>query len=201
MARRRALRQLPPGKSDYIGDRLNWVALLHTLPRKADLHVISTDGDYESEATKGKIRSYLEWEWKKKNGGSATLWKRLSQYIAAHFPDAANAADIERSIAAKNLLDALSFSQTHAAITMLSGFETFSAQQAEMIAMAFVNNTQVRWIIGDTDVKEFGLKFLRLNGDQLSAELKEQLRQILEESQWSPAANTAGPKAETGQPP
>jgi hypothetical protein len=179
-ARRRALRRLPPGKTDDLGDRLNWVALLRNLPRNAELHVISVDGDYESEAVKGTIRRYLEWEWKKENGGSATLWKRLSQYIAAHFRDAVNAADIERSIAAKNLVEASNFSQTHAAIAILNQFERFSAPQAEIIATAFVNNSQVRWIATDSDVKEFGLKFLRVNGDQLSAELKEQLRQILE---------------------
>jgi hypothetical protein len=156
------------------------MALLHNLPSNAELHVISNDGDYESEATKEKIRRYLEWEWKKKNGGSVSLWKRLSQYIAANFPDAANAAEIERSIAVKNLVDASNFSQTHSAIAVLSGFERFSKQQAEMIAGAFINNSQVRWIAGDADVKEFGRKFLATNSDLLSAELKDQMQQILD---------------------
>lgn len=47
-AHERALRRSPPGKQDALGDRLAWVALLKSVPTKADLHVISVDGDLQA---------------------------------------------------------------------------------------------------------------------------------------------------------
>lgn len=58
----RALRHTPPGKQDGIGDRLSWVALLATLPEKAELHIISQDGDFAGELEREEIHPYLNFE-------------------------------------------------------------------------------------------------------------------------------------------
>jgi hypothetical protein len=42
-----------------VGDRISCVALLGAVPQGAELHVISDDGDFESEITKAEIKPYL----------------------------------------------------------------------------------------------------------------------------------------------
>jgi hypothetical protein len=65
-AQRRALCHTPPGKSENIGDRLAWESLLEALPEGSKLHLITDDGDYESDLTPGQPRPYLQFEWNQK---------------------------------------------------------------------------------------------------------------------------------------
>ena len=38
----------PPGKNNSIGDAINWILLLQSVPNNEDLHIISEDADYYS---------------------------------------------------------------------------------------------------------------------------------------------------------
>jgi hypothetical protein len=163
----RALRRQPPGKEEALGDRISWVALLGAVPQGTELHVISDDGDFESDVTKEEIKPYLLKEWQTKKSGNVRLWKRLSQFLASFFPDAKNAIDMERSIAAQSLLNSSSFNETHRAVAELAGFDRFSPEQAQTIMSALLNNSQVRWIASDSDVKNFAETFLKNNSAHL----------------------------------
>jgi len=65
----RALRHTPPRKQEGLGDRLSWVALLTTLPQKAELHIVSQDGDFAGELEREEIHPSLKCEWAKKTAG------------------------------------------------------------------------------------------------------------------------------------
>ena len=129
--------------------------------------MVSDDGDFESKITKEQIKPYLLKEWQTKNGGNVRLWTRLSQFLASFFPDAKNAIDMERSIAAQSLLNSSSFNETHRAVAELAGFDRFSPEQAQTIMNALLNNSQVRWIASDRDVKAFAETFLENNFEHL----------------------------------
>jgi hypothetical protein len=167
-------RGLPPGKKGSIGDELNWETLLEFAP-DADVAIVSQDGDYASDANKSDIRKYLEVEWHNKKKGKASLYPRVSALIAAHFPGAESAADIEKDIRANALLTSGNFATTHKAIAELAIYDKFPEATARKIATAFIENDQVRWIKDDEDVKEFFGKFMDRNKEYLTDEQKKNL--------------------------
>ena len=151
----RALRHTPPGKQDGLGDRLSWVSLLSALPDKAHLHIISNDSDFAGELEKDEIHPYLRSEWEKKKSGTVKLWKRTSQFLAANFPDAKNAIEIERTLLIESLENSPNFMTTHALIPQFGDLTNLSHPLANRLAAGILNNSQVRRIHGDEDVKEF----------------------------------------------
>lgn len=161
LARERALRHTPPGKQDGLGDRIAWVALLNRIPAKSDLHIISNDGDYAGELKKDEIHPYLKSEWEKKNTGHIKLWKRISQFLAAIFPDAKNAIEIERTLMIEGLEASPNFATTHSVIAQCPSLTNLNAALANRLAMAVLNNPQVRWIHSDKDVRAFITTFLQ----------------------------------------
>jgi len=94
----------------------------------ASLHIISQDGDFVGELEREEIHSYLNFEWAKKKGGRVKLWRRASQFLAAHFPDAKNAIEIERTFLIERSNDRTAgkepkLSQQH--IASLQSFQIF----------------------------------------------------------------------------
>jgi hypothetical protein len=179
-AHERSLRRLLPGKDEAIGDRLNWISLLAAVPEGSELHIISDDGDFESEGTKGKIKTYLAKEWASKKNGAVHLWKRISQYLAAHFPDAESAMDLERAIAVKKLAESSSFSSTHMAVAELSSLSGFSPVQVQDIANAVLSNSQINFIATDSDVAKFLDEFLNAHSGHLEPETIAAIRKHME---------------------
>lgn len=178
---RRAQCHLPPGKKDDIGDRLCWIALLTSLPSNAELQIVSNDSDYQNEGFSEQIRPYLEWEWNKKNGGSVKLWARLSQFLAARFPDAENAMEMERGILAERLRDSGSFASTHAAIAQLEALDGFNDEHLRYMAEALVENSQVRAIRGDEDVAAFYKQLVAKYRGRLDKDLESKMDDLLKE--------------------
>lgn len=178
-AHERALRHTPPGKQDGLGDRLSWVALLTALPQKADLHIISEDGDYAGELERDEIHPHLKCEWNKKNGGNARLWKRASQFLAAHFPEAKNAIEIERTMLVERLEKSPNFTTTHAVIADFSDLSNMSRPLVTRLAAVILNNSQVHWIHGDADVRKFVGDFVARYGDVIDAVMKAELEKLL----------------------
>lgn len=179
-AHERALRHSPPGKQDGVGDRLSWVALLKMLPAKADLHIISMDGDFAGEGSSNEIKPYLQAEWTKKNQGSIKLWKRTSQFLAAHFPEAVNAIEIERALMIERLEKSSNFAATHAVIAEFTDISHLSKPLADRLANAILTNSQVSWLMGDDDVKEFTKTFVTRYGAIISPETKALLEKALD---------------------
>ena len=175
----RSLCHLPPGKSDDIGDRLCWVGLLKSLPEKATLHIVSDDSDYKNEGFSDDIRPYLEYEWRSKNGGTVKLWNRISQIISELFPDAENAIESEKTILALGLKNSHNFETTHELIDKLTKFENYNSEQLRFICEAIIENTQVKWIRSDNDVKEFYKKFIQDYKKKIGKEYLQEITSLI----------------------
>jgi len=180
-ANERSLRRSPPGKNDALGDRLAWMALLKTVPAKTNLHVISGDGDFASELNQNEIKPYLQAEWLTKKQGTVKLWKRASQFLAAHFPDAATAIEIERTLMVESLEKSPNFATTHSAIAQFSDLSHLTPPLIDRVANAILVNTQIRWLRKDEDVKTFISNFLANYQGQLAPAVKEELAKLLQE--------------------
>ena len=89
----------PPGKRASLGDAINWEWLLEQEIEFWDdeLIIISADGDYESELSKGKPKEYLLREWNDKNTScELKLEKSLADFFKAKFPDIQLAEEMTR---------------------------------------------------------------------------------------------------------
>ena len=154
-AERRMRSGSPPGKKGSIGDALNWEALLRHVRRGQDLYFVSDDGDFYSPLAPSVLHEYLRHEWDETNHSLIRPYTRLSSFFAEHFPDIKLASEMEKDILIKNLDNASSFSDTHAAISGLSRYTNFTRDQANAIVKAAVTNNQVYWIARDPDVNQF----------------------------------------------
>lgn len=177
---RRAQCHLPPGKGDDIGDRLCWVGLLKILPDEAELHIVSDDADYKNEGFSDGVRPYLEYEWKQKKSGKVKLWERTSQFLSANFPDAENAIEMEKLILANGLKDSFNYANTHQVVAQLSTLGDFNSEQSRLISEAIIENSQVRDIRFDADVKTFYLDFIESHKDKIDADLLANINKFYE---------------------
>lgn len=177
-ALRRAQCHLPPGKSDDIGDRLCWVGLLKALPESAKLHIVSDDTDYRNEGFSDGVRPYLEYEWTHKKKGEIKLWERISQFLSANFSDAENAIEIEKHILAKSLRESKNYSTTHEIIGQLSPLGNFGSEQLRLISEAIIENSQVRDIRQDADVKAFYIGLVDTYKDKIDADLRSNIQKL-----------------------
>jgi hypothetical protein len=148
----------PPGKKGSIGDAVNWEWLLEQplSPGDTELVIVSQDGDFESELTKGKIREFLAREWEKQHPGwPLSLEKSLPEFLKRDFP-AIKLVDAAQKLAAIEKLEkSWSFAATHIALSELGEYGDFSDSEAGRILKAYLNNNQIRWILTDPDVDAF----------------------------------------------
>jgi hypothetical protein len=107
------------------------------------------------------------------------LWKRISQFIAATFPDAATTIDFERNLQAEALFISPNFATTNAVIAELSKYHDFNDSQCRRIIEALIENSQVRWIKDDDDVKGFFTSFIDAHQHQIEADLLDKATSIL----------------------
>lgn len=182
IAQERALRHNPPGKKDGLGDRISWVSLLQTVPNGSDLHVISADGDFATEEEGNGIKPYLAAEWKTKKGGKVKLWERASQFLAAHFPDAANSIQIELTLLVSKLEDSPSFAKTHHILSEFDDVARLTLPLVERIAQAILTNHQINSILEDEDVFTVCTKFMQQHGKKLKEWQKEEIQKLLSDA-------------------
>lgn len=183
-AKRRCEVGNPPGKKDSLGDGINWEWLLEQEVEfwDGELVIISADGDYESELTKGKPREYLLREWNKKNAGcKLVLEKSLTEFFIARFPDIQLAEEIDKVEEIERLENSSNFATTHKAIAALSKYDDFKDTEIKRIVAAYLENSQVAWILGDEDVKALGSKVVALAKSPDTKEACVALRERLDE--------------------
>lgn len=183
----------PPGKKDSLGDGINWESLLEQEIEFADDEVVilSADGDYESELVKGKPREYLLREWNKKNPGcTLVLEKSLTDFLTSRFPGIQLAEEMDKLEEIERLENSTNFATTHNAIAALSKYDDFKDAEIKRIVEAYLENSQVAWILGDDDVKAFARKVVDLakapETKEACAPLKERLDELEEEPDEPP---------------
>lgn len=145
----------PPGKNSSLGDAINWVVLLQSVPNGEDLHVISEDGDYFSSLNEDAAHPFLEDEWKRKKGSTLFVYRTLSSFMKEHFDGVAFSFDKTKDALIDDLSYSGSFEKTHQLIAKLDAYPYYSLKEVERILVAASENTQVSWIITDRDVSDF----------------------------------------------
>lgn len=175
----------PPGKSDSLGDQLNWEILLSTVPNGADLHVISNDGDFESNLVAGKAHQFLIDEWAALKSGTMSLHTELRPFLKEQFPDIKLAIDVEKNAYIAALTNSGSFSSTHNAVAKLRRIkDQLTWENADTLVDAALSNSQVGWIASDPDVKEL-YEFLILKfEDKIDGPRLSQLQGLMNPPPW-----------------
>ena len=98
IVRARARRELrtPPGKSDSLGDAVNWEVLLAEVPNEKDLYLISEDRDFQSPLEADRLHSYLDKEWKNKKNSELHFYRKLSGFFRDQYPAIRLSGDLEK---------------------------------------------------------------------------------------------------------
>lgn len=148
----------PPGKRNDIGDAINWELLLENLERNVGLIIISADNDYSSQLDDRLIHPFLSKEWRSKKSSDVELFKNLSTFFEKYIPD------LQLNDEGHSVIDGLimslefssDFKSTHNIVYELSKHQDdLNPQQVDRIVDAYLNNSQVNWIMTDGDIKSF----------------------------------------------
>jgi len=153
-SRRMALRN-PPGKDGSLGDAINWMILLETVPNKQDLHLVSEDGDFYSKLSDDRPNPFLVDEWQREKDASLFIYRTLSEFTKKNFDGVAFSFDSGKEKLIDDLRFSGSFADTHELITKLELYSYFSAQEVERVLEAACENSQVGCIVTDHDVSDF----------------------------------------------
>lgn len=145
----------PPGKNGSLGDAINWIAVLESVPDGENLHVISEDGDFYSTLDESRPHPFLKAEWAKKKGAELFVYRTLSSFLKQHFDGVAFSYDKDKEALIEGLADAGSFAVTHNLVAKLEKFNYFSLKEVERILAAAIGNNQFGWIVGDDDIYNF----------------------------------------------
>lgn len=177
----------PPGKKKVtIGDEINWESLLIGTPNHQDLYFVSGDSDYASTVNPDSINAFLNTEWKEKKKSSIHFYKTITEFFKKNYPDIKLATDIKINKLIEQLAASWSFATTHSVIADLSKQTEFSKAQVEEIINVLDHNSQVYWILGDTDVNEFYATIYEKYYTTISEEAKENLKGKLFPSAGTP---------------
>lgn len=174
----------PPGKKGSIGDAINWEWLLsQEMDFWGDeLVLISADGDFESELSKGRPREYLMREWRARNQTSElVLYKSLTEFLQSKFPDIRLAEEFEKAQAIKSLENSGSFASTHRFLAKVSTYEDFKESEIRRLVQAFLDNTQINGILADDDVRAFAARLVSIAQSPELAEMAEPIQSWLAE--------------------
>lgn len=174
----------PPGKKDSIGDAINWEWLLEQEIEFWDdeLIIISADGDYESELTRGNPREYLLREWRDKNPGcNLKLERSLTDFLLQRFPDIQLAEEVDKITEIERLEQSSTFARTHSVVAALNKYDDFKDAEIQRMVKAYLENSQILWILGDEDVKEFAKKIVALANSPVAKEAAEPLKKMIED--------------------
>jgi len=154
-ARRRVDIGNPPGKSNSLGDAINWIMLIENVPEGQDLHIISEDGDFYSRLDEKKIHPFLEMEWKEKKSSDIHIYRSIGEFLDGHFDGTAFPYDKRENELIEDLATSGSFASTHSTIAELESYGYFSLEEVKRLLGAAISNNQVSWVLGDDDLLEF----------------------------------------------
>ena len=108
---------------------------------------------------------------------SAPAWSGLRPVFQA-------VGDVEeRQEAIESLEQSYNFMATHRAVSALSRYEDFNAEEVERLLEAYLRNEQIHWILGDDDVRDFACRLIQKATSEDGIALANDLRQMLLETE------------------
>lgn len=144
----------PPGKKGSVGDAINWLTLLKEVPCKKDIHIISEDGDFFSLFDKTAPNPFLSNEWTDAKSSILYVYRGLKPFMEKHFDGTDFALGIKAELISR-LKHSPSFATTHDIVAELEDCSYYSLVEVLQVLDAVVQNDQVHWIVGDSDVSDF----------------------------------------------
>lgn len=160
----------PPGKNGSYGDCINWITLLTDLDDGEDLFFISDDKDYKSPLNESLLNSFLAEEWKKRKSSNIFFYTKLSDFFKEHHKDIQLKVEEEKNKLIEKLSNSLSFARTHKIIAELAVYVSYTDEQIRELTKIAEENSQVKAILSDSDVKEFYSKLLEGKEEVVSPE-------------------------------
>lgn len=154
-AHRRVTIGNPPGKNRSIGDAINWLILLNTVPDGEGVHIISADGDFYSPLDDERVHPFLKEEWREEKNSDVYVYRTLSAFLSEHFDGVAFSYDKEKDGLIDDLAETGSFAGTHSIIAKLENYNYFSLKEVERVLEAAIANDQFGWIVTDYDISDF----------------------------------------------
>ena len=145
----------PPGKKNSLGDAINWELLLEHLPEEEDIYLISDDTDFKSVIDENCIKEFLANEWEKTKSSKIHFYRRISSFFNEHYPEIKLASELEKDILIQNLVESMTFIDTHNTIAELKFYSEFSKEEVSRMCLAAITNEQIINILSDDDVNEF----------------------------------------------
>ena len=146
----------PPGKTNSIGDAINWETLLDSVEEGQDLYLISSDGDFQSKYRKNYMNPFLAKEWRRIKKSEVHFFTSLTAAFKPLSVRIKISEEAMRKDAVWQLTISSSYRDTHLAIERLSDFGgSFDDGDLNNIIEAFLKNSQVGWVFWDDDVQIF----------------------------------------------
>ena len=145
----------PPGKDNKYGDAINWECLKHTVPDGEDLYFISNDKDYRSDLSDNDFNPFLQFEWKRDKKSNIIFYTNLVSFLNTHIKELEIKIEQEKQELIEGLANSRNFITTHGLISLLSRYSTWTESQIEELCSIAEKNTQVSWLLGDSDVLSF----------------------------------------------
>jgi len=158
---KRANRGNPPGKNGSLGDGINWLTLLNSVPKKTDLYLVTEDEDFVSKLDGNRLCEFLRREWISEKESNVYLYRKLTDFFRDKYPEIKLASELEKQLAIDALVTSPNFKSTHAAIKDLTKHSDFTDTELNEIVQAMVSNKQISMIFEDEDVKTFSEQILR----------------------------------------
>jgi hypothetical protein len=145
----------PPGKDRKYGDAINWVSLLNYVPIGEDLFFVSSDKDYRSVIDDASFCSFLHKEWVDSKKSELFFYKTLTDFINKHIETIELKSENEKDFIINQLAESGSFQNTHSIISRLEKYSSWTPDQITELCRIAIDNNQVDWILGDSDVRTF----------------------------------------------
>lgn len=170
----------PPGKRKSYGDAINWECLLESVIEGADLYLIADDNDYFAKTDYELFSPFLAKEWQAAKSAKVIAYRRLSDFFRDKFPNINLASELDKDLLIKNLMSSKSFASTRSTMEKLIRYGDFTYGQINDIVSACISNSQIYWIIGDDDIKNYVQQFVYGYTDKIIAENFLEIEKLLE---------------------
>ncbi len=171
--------------------------LIEALKKHPSIQVVKDYGDFEKQAIIGYQDEYFLDRLSNEIGervikeGMLDVWKNIDGNIVLHIKTI-NGREYVVVVENREILDysekdydidafinSPNFASTHNAIYTLEDYKKFfSIEEIEQILRAAIGNTQIAWIAGDPDVKEFVHSLYEPMQDFLPQDLREAVKEV-----------------------
>ena len=155
----------PPGKDNKLGDAINWECLLENVPQGEDLYFVSKDSDYQSVVDQTTFNLFLDNEWKIKKHSKIHFFIDLVSFFKIHAQDIKlqEQEENKKEELITGLNSSINFATTHALIAQLQHYSDWSFSQIDKLCTIALENSQIGWILLDSDVQNFYKRIVLLS--------------------------------------